>query len=65
MVIDSYTKVILTAIAFASAVVAVNPWIAPRHASASYHEAIVVNIYSALKQIADGKCRNPTICKSK
>ena len=64
MVINIYTKIILTVIAIALIAIALNPWIAPRQAEASKHENIVVAILGVVSQIANGNCKNPKICKA-
>lgn len=65
MVTDLYTKAVLTIIAVALALSALNPWLAPTRAEASKHENVVVAIFGTLSQIANGSCKNPKICHPK
>ncbi len=63
MIVDVYTKVVLTVIAIALTVIALNPWIAPTVVQASYHlESIVSAIQEDVSGIAAGMCFNDKIC---
>ena len=51
MVLDRYTKILLTVIAISLLLIAINPWIKPIIAEASYHDGTRV-IESVLREIA-------------
>ena len=69
MVTDWYTKMVLTVIAIALSLIALNPWVAPLPASAqlsasdlSSIEGDVSSIKSHLGSIYRGICLNNKIC---
>jgi hypothetical protein len=65
MLNDLYTKAVLTVIAVAPTVLALNPWIAPTRveAAAVSQDGVVTAILATVTQIANGSCRNPKICE--
>lgn len=67
--IDKFTKVILTVIALALSVIALNPWLQPVTVSAAPQdylmrsiESAVESIESDLNRIYSGLCLNSKIC---
>lgn len=62
MAIDLYTKVVLTVIAIAVVIIALNPWLTPTSAEATYHESYVADIASHVGRISRGTCSNSRIC---
>jgi hypothetical protein len=62
---DFYTKAVLTIIAVALLIIALNPWVACARveAAAASQEGVVSAIYATLVQIANGTCRNTKICE--
>jgi len=72
MIIDRYTKAVMTVIAVALLMIGLNPWIAPTKAYAELgneDSRILRKIYSAtsnidgwMGQLITGKCRNDKIC---
>jgi hypothetical protein len=67
MLNDIYTKAVLTIIALAMSIIALNPWIAPQRveAAAASQEGVVTAILATVTQIANGNCRNTKICEPK
>jgi hypothetical protein len=64
MFVDIYTKAVLTLIAVALSLLAINPWIAPSNIeAATSQEGIVAAILASVNQIANGNCKNPKICQ--
>ena len=62
MITDFYTKILMTLIAFALMVIALNPWLRPTPAEATYHESHVADIASDVRRISRGTCTNSRIC---
>jgi len=65
MEIDRYTKLLLTVIAIALVIIALNPWLTPRVAEAddlSTLESYARRIYSEVSSISSGLCLNGKIC---
>jgi hypothetical protein len=69
MIIDKYTKAILTLIAISLFVISLNPWIAPTKAYAELDRGdlddiniSISGIKSVLKNISQGVCLNSKIC---
>jgi hypothetical protein len=65
--IDRYTKIVLTVIAVALTMLALQPFYAPRPAQADAHHlsgiyAFVHNIDAYVQEIAQGICTNDKIC---
>jgi hypothetical protein len=65
MQIDLYTKAVLTIIAVAMSIIALNPWIAPTRveAAATSQDGVVTAILAVVTQIANGSCPNIKICQ--
>jgi hypothetical protein len=73
MSIDRYTKIVLTIIAIALSVIALNPWIGPTDTYAklpplytkeTYIAEAVYEIYQDLRHISEGECDNNKLCQS-
>jgi hypothetical protein len=63
MFADLYMKGVLTVIAIALSIMAVNPWIAPpKIEAATTEEGVMPAILSTVNQIANGTCKNTKIC---
>ncbi len=62
MTIDRYTKSIMTVIAVALVMIALNPWIAPTKAYAELEPYDLSTIEAHVLQIANGLCLNQKIC---
>ena len=69
MIMDKYTKAIMTVIAVALFMIALNPWIAPTKAYAELSSIDLMNIEfhlneikSAVAKLSTGKCRNSILC---
>lgn len=63
MFADLYTKAVLTVIAIALSIMAINPWIAPsKIEAATTEEGVMAAILSTVNQIANGTCKNTKIC---
>jgi hypothetical protein len=58
---DMYSKALLTVIAIALSIIALNPWVAPQRAEASKHEGVVTAIFAVVDQIGKGQCQNTKI----
>jgi len=62
---DAHTKAVLTVIAIALSIIALNPWIAPETVEAASQDGFLAGILSAVNQIANGSCQNTKICEPK
>ena len=62
MIMDKYTKAIMTVIAVALFMIALNPWIAPTKAYAELGRGDISQIQSDLHKISIGLCLNSKIC---
>jgi hypothetical protein len=62
---DFYTKAVMTIIAVAVSIIALNPWIAPTRveASAASQDGVATAILAVVTQIANGSCPNTKICQ--
>jgi hypothetical protein len=62
---DLYTQVVLTIIAVALLIIALNPWLAPQRveAAAMSQEGVVSAILAVVTQIGNGLCKNTNICQ--
>jgi hypothetical protein len=65
MLNDLYTKTVLTFIAVALSIIALNPWIAPTRveAAAASQDGVATAILAMVTQIANGSCPNTKICQ--
>jgi hypothetical protein len=62
MVIDKYTKAVLTLIAISLFVISLNPWIAPTKAYAELDSGDLSGIERYARGIYSGTCLNSKIC---
>ena len=62
MIIDKYTKAVLTLIAISLFVISLNPWIAPTKAFAELDSYDLGNLERYARGIYGGTCTNSKIC---